>query len=106
MSVIEQIKHLIARCSPAQRREIFRQLREEFPIHPLEMQLNTEAEIILEAIQRSGGLTLRMMRGVIAEAAFEVDVRHGSTAGPMSRLQATLRTTFFWTMDRDLFGCK
>jgi hypothetical protein len=36
--------------------------------------LNTEAEIILEAIQRSGGLTLRMIRGVIAEAAFEIEV--------------------------------
>lgn len=74
MSEIEQVEDLLRRCTPAQRQEIFRHLREEFPIHPLEAQLNTEAEIILEAIQRSGGLTLRMMRGVIAEAAFEIEV--------------------------------
>ena len=61
-------------CSRAQRREIFRFLRREFPIHALETQLNTKAEIILEAIARAGGLTLRMMRGVIAEAAFRVEV--------------------------------
>jgi len=74
MTDIEQIKRLLSRCSSAQRREIFRYLREEFPIHSLEVELNTEAEIILESIQRSGGLTLRMIRGVIAEAAFEIEV--------------------------------
>jgi hypothetical protein len=74
MPDIEQIKRLLILCSPAQRQEIFQYLRAEFPIHPLEVELNTEAEIILEAIQRSGGLTLRMIRGVIAEAAFEVEV--------------------------------
>ncbi|MGH8605358.1 MAG: hypothetical protein ACREXR_21985 [Gammaproteobacteria bacterium] len=74
MTEIEQIKHLLSLCSSAQRQEVFRYLRKEFPVHPLEAQLNTDAEIILEAIHRSGGLTLRMMRGVIAEAAFEIDV--------------------------------
>ena len=47
MADSEQIKHLLSLCSPAQRQEIFRYLREEFPIHPLEVQLHTEAEIIL-----------------------------------------------------------
>lgn len=61
MADIEQIKHLLSLCSPVQRQEIFQYLREEFPIHPLDVELNTEAEIILEAIQRSGGLTLRMI---------------------------------------------
>jgi hypothetical protein len=74
MADIEQIKRLLSLCSPAQRQEIFQYLRAEFPIHPLEGELHTEAEIILEAIQRSGGLTLRMIRGVIAEAAFEIEV--------------------------------
>jgi hypothetical protein len=74
MADTEQIKRLLSLCSPAQRQEIFRYLREEFPIHPLEVELNTEAEIILEAIQRSGELTLRMIRGVIAEASFEIEV--------------------------------
>ena len=74
MSPTEQIKRLLSQCSPEQRHEIFRHLRKEFSIHPLEAQLNTEAEVILEAIHRAGGLTLRMMKGVIAEAAFEVEV--------------------------------
>ncbi len=72
MTETEQIKHLLSLCSPVQRQEIFHHLREEFHIHPLEAELHTEAEIILEAIQRSGGLTLRMIRGVIAEVAFQI----------------------------------
>ena len=56
---------------------MFQALRAEFPIHPLEVKLNAEAEVILESIDRAGGLVLRMMRGVIAEAAFDVEVvRH------------------------------
>jgi len=74
MNHTEQIKVLLNLCTPTQREEVFRHLRQEFSIHPLEAQLHTKAEIILEAIQRVGGLTLRMMRGVIAEAAFEVEV--------------------------------
>jgi hypothetical protein len=72
MTKIDRIKHQLSLCSAAERQEIFRHLREEFPIHPLEAQLHTKAEIILEAIERAGGLTLRMMRGVLAEAAFGV----------------------------------
>jgi hypothetical protein len=74
MSDPEHIKHLLGLCTPAQREEVFHHLRREISIHPLEGELNTRAEIILEAIRRAGGLTLRMMRGVIAEAAFEVEV--------------------------------
>jgi hypothetical protein len=74
MTETEHIKRLLSECTPAQRQEILSYLRAEFPIHPIESQLNTEAEVILEAIQRGGVLTLRMIRGVIAEAAFGVDV--------------------------------
>jgi len=74
MTDIEQIIGLLNLCSPAQRQEIFRRLRAEFPIHPLEVELNISAEIVLEAIHRAGGLTLRMIRGVIAEAAFAIEV--------------------------------
>jgi hypothetical protein len=74
MSETEQIKALLQRCTPAQREEIFRHLREELTLHPLEAKLHTRAEVILEAIDRAGGLTLRMLRGVIAEAAFGVEV--------------------------------
>jgi hypothetical protein len=74
MSDVARIRQLLPRCSPAQREEVFRLLRQEFTLHPLEEQLHAKAEIILEAIHRAGGLTLRMIRGVIAQAAFEVEV--------------------------------
>lgn len=74
MTHLEQIYSLLRQCTPAQREQVFCSLREEFPIHPLEAQLHTRAEVILEAIHRAKELTLRMMRGVIAEAAFEVEV--------------------------------
>lgn len=71
---IEQIIELLKACTSEQRHKIFQELRKEFSIHPLEEELNIQAEIILESISRAGGLTLRMMRGVIAEAAFEIEV--------------------------------
>src|SRR4051812_37802637 len=74
MSEVEEIDRLLSACNSAQRDEIFRQLRQEFAIHPLEQELHAKAEIILEAICRAGSLTLRMIRGVIAEAAFGVEV--------------------------------
>jgi hypothetical protein len=74
MSDIEKIKRLLALCKPAEREQLFRHLRQEIAIHPLEEQLHAKAEIILEAIRRAGGLTLRMLRGVIAQAAFDVEV--------------------------------
>ncbi len=70
----DEILRLLEQCSPAERYEIFRQLRQEFPIHPLEADLNTQAEVILEAMARSSDLTMRGIRGIIAEAAFLVDV--------------------------------
>jgi excisionase family DNA binding protein len=42
--------------------------------HPVEVQLGAGWELILDAIQRSNELTVRMIRGVIAEAAFGVHV--------------------------------
>jgi hypothetical protein len=67
---LEHIKELLALSTKDQREEIYRELRKEFPIHAIELKLNAEAEIILEAISRAGDLTLRGIRGIIAEAAF------------------------------------
>jgi hypothetical protein len=74
MSEIDEIKRLLELCSEAERREIFDMLRVEFPIHPLEAKLNISAEVILEAIDRASDLTLRGVRGVIAEIAFKLNV--------------------------------
>ena len=71
---IYEAKRILDACSEAQKREIFEYLRREFPIHPLEAKLNARAELILEAIDRASDLTLRGMRGVIAEAAFKLNV--------------------------------
>jgi len=70
-SLPEEIVRMITACSPEQRRAIFRMIRNEFSIHNIEQQLNTSAEVILEAISRASDLTLRGIRGIIAEAAFK-----------------------------------
>jgi len=68
---IKKIQSLLAQYSTEERHEVFKILRKEFPIHDLERKLNASAEVILEAIARSSDLTLRGVRGVIAEAAFK-----------------------------------
>lgn len=74
MTKKEEVLALLQQCSESERREIFDQLRKEFQIHSLEADLNTQAEVILEAMARSSDLTMRGIRGIIAEAAFLVDV--------------------------------
>jgi hypothetical protein len=71
---LDRIRRLLADTRPEVRRAVFDDLRKEYAIHPLEAKLGVDAEVILGAIARSGELTLRMIRGVIAEAAFEVYV--------------------------------
>jgi len=74
MTKKDELLKLLASCSREERLEIFRVLRNEIPIHALEGQLNTKAEVILEAMARSSDLTMRGIRGIIAEAAFLVEV--------------------------------
>ncbi len=64
MTKKDDVLQLLEQCSPEERREIFNYLRREFPIHPLEADLNTQAEIILEAMARSSDLTMRGIRGL------------------------------------------
>lgn len=73
MTETEQVVQLLKSLRVAQRREIFQYLRKEFPIHPLEEKFNVSAEVILEAIERSSDLTQRGIRGLIAEASFEIN---------------------------------
>lgn len=74
MSTAEKIKRLLNECSEQEQRLIYEYLRQRFPIHPIERQLNATAEVILEAIARASDLTLRGIRGIIAEAAFKQNV--------------------------------
>lgn len=70
----DEIVRMLAERTPSERRAIFKTLRNEFPIHELEVRLNTSAEVILEAISRASDLTLRGIRGIIAEAAFKQEI--------------------------------
>lgn len=57
-----------------QRAEIIKILRTEYKIHRIEQLWNTSAEIVLEALARSSELTQRMFKGILAEAAFKVEI--------------------------------
>lgn len=74
MTEVEEITQLLDRCTDEQCREILQHIRRRVPIHAIEEKLNTQAEVILEAIDRAPDLTLRGVRGIIAEAAFAVEV--------------------------------
>ena len=74
MTTKDQIIKLLERCSAEERLEVFNYLRKSIRIHPLEGKLNVQAELILEAIDRASDLTLRGIRGIIAEVALLVDV--------------------------------
>ena len=70
----DEVIHFLKACSPDERLEVFRYLRKSIPIHAIEAKLNTTAEIILEAIDRSSDITLRGVRGIITEVAFLIEV--------------------------------
>ena len=57
--MIEKIRALLAKCSADERRQIFDELRATIPIHSFETRMNAKAEVILEALDRAGDLTLR-----------------------------------------------
>ena len=67
----DYICKLIQDLNDEDRRAVFSFLRELLPVHPLEQQWGTTAEAILTAIARSSDLTLRGVRGILAEATFE-----------------------------------
>jgi hypothetical protein len=71
---ISQIRQILTACTTRQREEIIKLLRSEYRTHRIEHEWNTSAEIVLEAIARSGPLTQRMFKGILAEAAFKVEV--------------------------------
>jgi hypothetical protein len=69
-NLVTSIKRLLLECTERQKREIFSELRREILIHEFENVIGAPAEMILEAVHRAPELTRRMLRGVIADAAF------------------------------------
>ncbi|MFO1319069.1 MAG: hypothetical protein U1F52_05605 [Burkholderiales bacterium] len=67
---VEKVRALLLQCSPEERAAIFREMRATHLIHEYERITGARAEMILEAIYRAPELTRRMLRGVIADAAF------------------------------------
>jgi hypothetical protein len=67
----DEVCRLIEHATPEEKRIILAYLRERVPIHALEAEWNTTAEEILTAIARSADITLRGIRGILAEAVFE-----------------------------------
>lgn len=65
---------LIESLSASDQRLVFARLRELHPIHTLEALWGASAEVILEAIARASDLSHRGVLGLIAEAAFKVNV--------------------------------
>ncbi|MBI1370248.1 MAG: hypothetical protein GC162_16560 [Planctomycetes bacterium] len=71
---LKQIRRILDACTPDQRHSIIRMLRTEYRAHRIEQAWNTSAEIVLEALARSSELTQRMFKGILAEAAFKVEI--------------------------------
>lgn len=72
--LLAEIRELFEHCSDEEQTEFFRELRERFIIHEFEEIIGAPAEMILEAVHRAPELTRRMLRGVIADAAFRMHV--------------------------------
>ena len=106
MSDVEKIKRMLQDCTADERREVLEYLRVEFPIHPIEARFNVKAEVILEAIARASDLTLRGVRGVIAEAAFDSSVVGALQGWESLPVAAILRTTFCSRMGLGRSECR
>lgn len=73
-ATLAAIRELLAQCSPVEQETLFRELRQSHIIHEFERIIGAPAEMILEAVHRAPELTRRMLRGVIADAAFRTFV--------------------------------
>lgn len=71
---MDAIRDLLRQCSPEDEAMLFREMRARHVIHEFERVIGAPAEMILEAVHRAPELTRRMLRGVIADAAFRTYV--------------------------------
>ena len=74
MGEVDRVRQILRDMSEDEQRQVLAHLRELLPKHPVEIQLMISAEGMLDALARSGDFTVRMIRGVFAEAAFAADV--------------------------------
>jgi len=76
MVTIVEARELLEGLSESELVEVLKYLRHEkgLSLHRLEKEFHVQAEVILESIARGNELTRRMLRGVIAEAIFKMEV--------------------------------
>jgi hypothetical protein len=67
---VQKIKKELEDLSAEERNAIFLWLSEREILHPFQKTLNASPLMILEALARSADITIRGVRGIIAEAAF------------------------------------
>lgn len=73
-ATLDAIRELLGQCTPEDEAVLFREMRARHLIHEFERVIGAPAEMILEAVHRAPELTRRMLRGVIADAAFRTFV--------------------------------
>jgi len=73
-ATLDALRQLLGQCSPEDEAVLFREMRARHRIHEFERVIGAPAEMILEAVHRAPELTRRMLRGVIADAAFRTFV--------------------------------
>lgn len=87
----EQVKSAVDALPEESQRLMLAWLRSRYPVHALEQQFGTTAEVILEAISRSSDISQRGVLGLIAEASFQlnvIDKLEGWTDAPPDSEQA------------------
>jgi excisionase family DNA binding protein len=70
----ERIKRILDSYDQPLRKRVLAYLTSSRELHPIERRLGVTSDVILEALARAGELTIRMFRGVLAEAAFAASV--------------------------------
>jgi hypothetical protein len=99
--VTDSIKKLLEDCTLDERKEVRLQVDALVP-HPLEVELKTDASTILDAINRSGDIGKRGIRGLVAEAVFERDALPAAKAvGWMPVVEKTTNPLFDFHLERD-----
>jgi hypothetical protein len=99
--VIDSIKELLEDCTLDERKEVRLQVDALVP-HPLEVELEIDASTILDAINRSGDIGKRGIRGLVAEAVFERDALPAAKAvGWMPVVEKTTNPLFDFHLERD-----
>lgn len=74
MTRLDEARQLLDSMTEEERRQVLTYLRSLLPRHVVEEQLMISSDGILHALGRAGDFTVRMIRGVFAEAAFASDI--------------------------------